>query len=299
MYHVANKGERNLVISVKCPKCGKIETHIMDEADLREIRLVGISRIGFIHGEHTLIVSFDATGFVRGAYIVPSDRIPTNIRVFYNDFRILSYPQFPMKNFELIIVDMGRKILDIRLSRLRGTEIANLVKSLEDYTSILKGTLRRLGVSGRAFNILSSGSLIIIFYNIPSKIMKFLAQYIADGYNPYSIYYAIRYLKAKGADSVELDDTRKRAETIINAHKYVIKPKKGINAIRYARASILALWPELAGSFDELISFLRSQSDEGVSLLKILVKVPNIDIDSLLNMLRELKKRDLLEIERT
>lgn len=283
-------------MEIKCPKCGKEERHVFTKDDEEEIKLIGVSRIGFIHGDHTLVINFDSTGFIRGAYIVPSDKAPRDIRIYYDDYKVLSHPRPKPSGYEVIIINQAAKIIDIRLSQIQLSELSFIINYLKDYGKLIHGVIRNVGIAGRRFKVLSQDNLVVIFNGISAETAKFLISYLED-YNFYSLYFALKYLKSKEEEiNLEGDALKKQIEFLVMAHKYHIKPRKGINAIRYARASILALWPELSGSFDAILNLLREKGSEGITLLNILPKVKTEELGSLYNMLRELKKRDLIEI---
>ncbi len=283
-------------ITFKCPKCGRVEKHVITKEDLHEIKMIGIARLGFIHGDHSLIINFDPTGFIRGAYIIPSDEIPTDIRVYFKEYRIICQPRVS-SDIELIMIDDENKIIDIRLSSIGGKEIVGIMNYLDAYGKTIGHIARRVGICGKSYNIIAKGKLIAIFSKIPLKHMGlFLDMLNIKNYNPTSALIALRYIARKKSEDLELDKTKKRLKALLYANEVQIRAKKGINAIRFARASIIALWPELEETFDTIIKNPQIMSGKGMYLHDLLSKNPGIDVDNLFDMLKELRKRDLIEV---
>ncbi len=168
---MSSKIKKQATVTFKCPKCGRVEKYVITEEDLQEIKMIGIARLGFIHGDHSLIINFDSTGFVRGAYIVPSSNIPSDVRAYYKGYRILGYPKF-RSDIEVIIIDDKNKIIDLRLANIGGNDIVGIMNYLESYKGAIRGIARRVGIGGRSFNILSHDSLIVIYNNISTKNMR-------------------------------------------------------------------------------------------------------------------------------
>ena len=159
-----SSSSKSRIITFKCPKCGRIEKHAINEEDLKEIRVLGIARLGFIHGDHSVIINFDPTGFIRGAYVVPSEDIPSDVRTYFKDYRIVTHPQIK-SGVELIIIDEKNKVIDVRLADVSGKDIVAMMNYLEAYGKAIKGIARRIGISGRSYGILSKNCLL---YTSPS-----------------------------------------------------------------------------------------------------------------------------------
>ena len=60
------------MIRVRCPRCGRIDEYEPTEGDLRNARERGLSSIAFYHGDHVLVVYFDAEGSVRRSLVFRS-----------------------------------------------------------------------------------------------------------------------------------------------------------------------------------------------------------------------------------
>lgn len=290
------KVKKQAAVSFKCPKCGRVEKYVITDKDIQEIKMIGIARVGFVHGDHSLIINFDSTGFVRGAYIVPSSNIPPDVRTYYRGYRILGYPKIESE-IELIIIDDGNKVIDLRLASISGKDIIGIMNYLESYRTAIKGIARRVGIGGRSFNILSHDDLIILYNNIHTKKIKTCITCIEKPVsNPETLVLALKYVSSKKPEEIDSDIVKERIKKLINAHRILIKAKKGTNAIRFARASILALWPELTKLFDAIVADPHIFSEAGIPLLDLIREHSNIDLDDLFNMFKELKKRGLLEI---
>lgn len=293
---LSSKIRKRVTVSFKCPKCGTLEKYVVTERDLQEIKMTGISRIGFIHGDHSLIINFDAMGFVRGAYVVSSSDIPRDIRTYYKGYRLIGYPRIKSEG-ELIIIDDKNKIIDLRFADIGGKDIIGIMNYLESYRTAIRGIAKRVGIGGRSFNILSHDDLIILYNNISTKKIKTCITYIERPIsNPESLVLALKYMSSKKPGEIDSDTVKERVKKLINAHRTLVRAKKGINAIRFAKASILALWPELTEVFDTIVTDPHISSESGLRLLDLIRKYSNIDLDDLFNMLKELKKRGLLEI---
>jgi len=284
------------VLSFKCPKCGRVEKYTITEEDLREIKVIGIARLGFIHGDHTLIINFDPTGFIRGAYVVSSDEIPSDVRTYFKGYRIVSRPRIKSE-VEMIVIDESNKTIDVRMADVGGKDIVAIMNYLEVYGKTIRHMARRVGISGKSYNIMSRNNMIVIFSKISSRHMGLFLEHVEGiEYNPFSAAIALKYLGSKGVNELEIEETRRRLGYLLKSSKVLVRAKKGMNAIRFARASIIALWPELEDTFDTIIRDKRIMSGGGMTLFDIISRNPDIDIDKLLDMLRELKKRDLIEI---
>ena len=61
-----------VLIRVRCPRCGRIDEYEPTEGDLRDARERGLSSIAFYHGDHVLVVYFDAEGSVRRSLVFRS-----------------------------------------------------------------------------------------------------------------------------------------------------------------------------------------------------------------------------------
>ncbi len=287
---------KKLTITLKCPKCGRVERHEVTSEDLEEIRLIGIARLGFIHGDHSLIVNFDATGFVRGAYIVPSDKIPSDVRIYFREYRVVNKPKIE-SNIKVILIDDKNKVIDVRLADIGGREIVAIMNYLDAYRSAIKGIARRIGIAGKSYNIVSHNDMIAIFQNISPKKMGICLSCM-EGWvqDPYSFLLALKYIANRSPEELESKTVAEMIKYLIESHRIQIRAKKGTNAIRFARASILALWPELTEIFDMIVRDPQLASESGISLQGLMRKNMDIDFGKLYDMLRELMKRDLIEI---
>lgn len=284
------------ILTVKCPKCSRVEKYTITDDDLKEIKQIGIARVGFLHGDHSLIINFDPTGFIRGAYVVPSDQIPSDVRTYYKDFKIISVPKVK-SDIELIIIDEKNRIIDTRLADITGSGIIKIMNYMETYGDAVRGIARRIGILGRSYNIVAKNSLIIIFTKLSTKQVESCIECFSEGIkDPYSLQMALKYMIDKTPEALQSEETKRRIKILINANKVKIRAKKGTNAIRFARASIIALWPELEGVFDTIIRDPQIMSGAGILLISLIRKNPGMDMDGLFDMLRELKKRDLIEI---
>jgi len=293
---VSKGSTTGMTITIKCPKCERTDTHIVDEEDIKEIKELGVARIGFLHNDHALIINFDATGFIRGAYIVASDSIPSDIRVFYDNYRVLLFPKLPFLDFEIVLIDLNRMVIDLRASRLIGRDVALIMEYVKSYLNLIRDSIKRVGVAGRNFYATEHNNVVLLYNNVPHDIVRACLSELAGGENNLSsIYLAFKYAMSSNMDK---DDPafKERLKMVINAHKIRIKAKKGINAIRFARASILALWPQLTSVFDMIMSDPYIKSKDGAPLLNLMLKDPEICFDDLYEMLKELSKRDLIEI---
>jgi len=63
---------KSVLIRVRCPRCGRIDEYEPTEGDLRNARERGLSSIAFYHGDHVLVVYFDAEGSVRRSLVFRS-----------------------------------------------------------------------------------------------------------------------------------------------------------------------------------------------------------------------------------
>jgi len=282
-------------ITVKCPKCERTNVYTISEEDIKEITELGVARIGFLHSDHALIINFDSTGFIRGAYIVASDSIPSDIRVFYDTYRVLLSPRFPIKDFEVALIDLENKIIDLRASKLSGKDVSLIMEYVNTYRNLIKDSIKRVGVSGRNYFAVEHSNVVILYNNIPSSIIKVcLPLIMVEKHDLSSIYLALKYAVSSSIDK-DTPTFKERLNMVMNAHRIRIKAKKGINAIRFARASILALWPQLTNVFDMIMSDPNIKGPEGTTLLNLIMKDPSICFDDLYEMLKELSKRDLIE----
>jgi len=59
-------------IRVRCPRCGQVNEYEPTEEDLRNARERSLSNIAFYHGDHILVVFFDANGSIRRTFILKS-----------------------------------------------------------------------------------------------------------------------------------------------------------------------------------------------------------------------------------
>jgi len=287
---------KSKVITIKCPKCGRVEKYTISEEDLKEIRQIGIARVGFIHGDHSLIINFDPSGFIRGAYVVPSEEIPSDVRSYFRDYRVITIPKVK-SNVEFIFIDEKQKIIDARLANISGKDIIKIMNYLDAYGTAVKGIARRIGISGRSYHIIARDGLIVIFSRISPKQIDSCFECLKDyKQDPYSLHIALNYASKKTPEELRSEDIQKRVRFLIRADSVQIRAKKGTNAIRFAKASIIALWPNLADVFDAIIRDPQIMSERGITLANLIRRNPEMDIDGLFDMLRELKKRDLIEI---
>lgn len=290
-------GEKSIpIIALKCPKCNAEITYAPGEDDIKEINTVGIARVGFLHGDHVLLVCFDLTGFIRGAYILSPDKLASDMRVFYKNFRVLSYPRISLYDVEFAIVDLNKKMIDLRASNLQNRDVPSLMDYVESYRPLIKRSHRRVGIAGRGYSIYEHNNIVVVYNNVqPEMIEQIFSNLVVDDFDLMSLLLPIGYTRSSKL-SRDSPDFKERLDLLIKANKIKIRAKKEFNAIRFARASIIALWPDLTEIFDSTVSYLNTRGNEGVTLVELISKYPNIDFDSFYEMLRELLKRDIIEM---
>lgn len=283
-------------VVLKCPKCNAEIVHTLSGDDFREISTLGVARIGFLHGDHVLILCFDSTGFVRGAYIVAPDKVSPDMRIFYGGFKVVLVPKISASDVELAVVDFDSKTIDLRASNLQADDVKFLMEYIESYRPLIRLSPRRIGIAGRSYLICECNNTVILYNNVqPEVIKQIFSNMPASNRDLALILLSIRYANSSKLDR-DSPEFKERLNVLINANRVKIRARKEVNAMKFARASIMALWPDLAKIFDAIVSYVDARKDEEILLMELLSKYPDTNFDDLYGMLRELMKRDLIEI---
>ena len=123
-------------IKVGCPACGRVEEYEPDEEDMRVAQERGVASVSFFHGDHVLVVHFDASGMARRVAVL----------------KTVGEVRAPAMPFEDLINIVGKERLALVLAALPSGGKAILASSSRDLAQGAFMALRRLlepmGISG-------------------------------------------------------------------------------------------------------------------------------------------------------
>ncbi len=121
-------------VRVSCPVCGRIEIYEPEEEDVRTARERGLTSISFFHGDHALVVYFDANGQVRRTSVVKSiGEVPATAAPPLSDI-ISTVGAENIAYLMAAVVSGGRVVIAFYSPELAQNLVANLrklVKPLE------------------------------------------------------------------------------------------------------------------------------------------------------------------------
>ena len=141
-------------ITIKCPKCGYENKYRVSGDDAEELKSVGIVRVGFVHRGHILLVDLDQNLFIRGAYIVPHGSLPSNVRVFFGDIRVLASALVGIRT-EFVIYFKEKNVVDMRACPSCFSQMYEVLSGIIDFARHF-GTMcpKNVGIAGRRFDVL-------------------------------------------------------------------------------------------------------------------------------------------------
>jgi len=133
-------------IRVSCPACGRIEIYEPEEEDIRTAREKGLTSVSFFHGDHALVVYFDANEQVRRTSVVKSiGEVPATAAPPLSD--IISTVGAENLAYLMAAVVSGGRIVMASYS----PELAqNLVASLREFVKPLELPVFVIGEAGEA-----------------------------------------------------------------------------------------------------------------------------------------------------
>ncbi len=105
------------VLTVRCPRCGKVDKFNVTREHIEELNISGISNVAIDHDDHVILVAFDIWGSIRGTYVYKKAKMgevpPSSFDIEY-ERRIMGFDSEALGDgFILYIYDWDEKSLEI------------------------------------------------------------------------------------------------------------------------------------------------------------------------------------------
>lgn len=160
-------------IVVKCPKCSRENIYTPTKDDFATMSDAGVARVGFLHDGHILLVDFDSSFFVRGAYITSIHNLHPHTKLYFDSYLIIFSPIVGIRT-QLIWMVLENKIIDVRACPSCLAEIYqilnSIIKFIQQYGSKIHVLPRIVGIIGKTFNIIHDDSRIIFSPRRPDDV---------------------------------------------------------------------------------------------------------------------------------
>ncbi len=159
-------------IPIKCPKCGVRDVIFITDEDLETIRKCGIARVGFIHRDHILLIDIDQNCFVRGGYIMPFMSMESGVKLFFQDYKVLTNAIVGI-NLEFIVLDLSKRVIDARPCPSCITNLYNILLKISEFIRIYgggpRGVPKFVGIKGQKYSVFNRDHIFIFSPDKPSE----------------------------------------------------------------------------------------------------------------------------------